>query len=112
MYSDPTATAAFCSGEPNAALKIANNNSKPEITIMASAAGSVTAARAAMNQALIENPQLSESVSKVLQGYSWNVVPPQTKYVFSYFCPVPRRFDLFEASGYSLRICNFDKPLG
>jgi hypothetical protein len=68
-------------------------NSKPKITIMASAAGSITASRAAMNQALIKNPLLNETVKEVLQGYSWNVVPPQTRYV-SYFYSTPKTFGL------------------
>lgn len=60
--------------------KSAKLNSKPVVTITASAAASGSAAaKAAMHKALKDNAPINNAVSKVLQGYDWNLVPVPAK---------------------------------
>lgn len=59
---------------------------KPVVTITASAAASVTAAaKAAMSNALKDNEQINDAVSKVLGGYDWTLVPVPAKYDSFFF---------------------------
>jgi len=63
------------------------------VTITASAAASVTAAaKAAMSNALKDNEQINDAVSKVLGGYDWTLVPVPAKYVF-FFLSFSRKFN-------------------
>ncbi|VVC24801.1 High mobility group box domain,Sox developmental protein N-terminal [Cinara cedri] len=61
-------------------VKQTKQNGKPVVTITASAAASgMAAAKAAMNKALKDNVPINVAVSKVLQGYDWNLVPVPAK---------------------------------
>jgi len=63
-------------------VKSPGPSGKPVVTITASAAASVTAAaKAAMSNALKDNEQINDAVSKVLGGYDWTLVPVPAKYV-------------------------------
>jgi len=67
-------------------VKSPGPSGKPVVTITASAAASVTAAaKAAMSNALKDNEQINDAVSKVLGGYDWTLVPVPAKYVFLSF---------------------------
>ncbi|XP_025204506.1 transcription factor Sox-9-B-like isoform X1 [Melanaphis sacchari] len=64
----------------NCLVKSPGPSGKPVVTITASAAASVTAAaKAAMNNALKDNEQINDAVSKVLGGYDWTLVPVPAK---------------------------------
>ncbi|XP_060872518.1 transcription factor Sox-10-like [Metopolophium dirhodum] len=61
-------------------VKSPGPSGKPVVTITASAAASVTAAaKAAMSNALKDNEQINDAVSKVLGGYDWTLVPVPAK---------------------------------
>jgi hypothetical protein len=64
----------------NCLVKSPGPSGKPVVTITASAAASVTAAaKAAMSNALKDNEQINDAVSKVLGGYDWTLVPVPAK---------------------------------